>query len=322
MTKRALVISGGGSKGAFGGGVVEYLMMEKNRDYDLLIGTSTGNLLVPLISIKAFDKLYGGYTNVTQKDIFKINPFKVYKDKNGVVKVGINHWSVLYNILIRRKKSFGDSSNLRKYIKKILSERDFKQIKESEKEVISCVTNLTLAQSEFKSSKDYGYKDYTEWMWASCSVPPFMNIVRKDGYEYADGSLAEHAVLQHAIDCGATDIDVIVLRKDVKQLNVEKIRNPFHYIVRSSDIMWLTIESSELSLNNLKNYGNNINLNFYFTPERLTNNSLIFNSEVMRGWWALGKKSAEDNYYKSYQLVGRRKPKLVFDGTVSNNINR
>ncbi len=42
----------------------------------------------------------------------------------------------------------------------------------------------------------------------------------------------------------------------------------------------------------------------------------------MRGWWALGKKSAEDNYYKSYQLVGRRKPKLVFDGTVSNNINR
>ena len=34
---RALVISGGGSKGAFAGGVAQYLIEEKKHKYDLLI---------------------------------------------------------------------------------------------------------------------------------------------------------------------------------------------------------------------------------------------------------------------------------------------
>lgn len=42
----ALVISGGGSKGAFAGGVAQYLIEELNKDYQLYLGTSTGSLLV------------------------------------------------------------------------------------------------------------------------------------------------------------------------------------------------------------------------------------------------------------------------------------
>ena len=44
--KKALVISGGGSKGAFGGGVAQYLMKNEQKDYDIFIGTSTGSLMV------------------------------------------------------------------------------------------------------------------------------------------------------------------------------------------------------------------------------------------------------------------------------------
>ena len=44
---RALVISGGGSKGAFGGGVAQYLLQEKMYKYDILIGSSTASLLIP-----------------------------------------------------------------------------------------------------------------------------------------------------------------------------------------------------------------------------------------------------------------------------------
>ncbi|MDG2443864.1 MAG: patatin-like phospholipase family protein, partial [Flavobacteriaceae bacterium] len=40
--KKALVISGGGSKGAFAGGVAEYLLKEKKKTYDIFLGTSTG----------------------------------------------------------------------------------------------------------------------------------------------------------------------------------------------------------------------------------------------------------------------------------------
>ena len=46
--KKALVISGGGSKGAFAGGVAEYLLKEKNNTYDIFLGTSTGSLMVSI----------------------------------------------------------------------------------------------------------------------------------------------------------------------------------------------------------------------------------------------------------------------------------
>ena len=54
---RALVISGGGSKGAFAGGVAQYLLEEKNHNYDLLIGTSTGSLLIPHLALGKVDKI-------------------------------------------------------------------------------------------------------------------------------------------------------------------------------------------------------------------------------------------------------------------------
>ena len=54
---RALVISGGGSKGAFAGGVAQYLINEKEYNYDILIGTSTGSLLVSHLALLKVEKI-------------------------------------------------------------------------------------------------------------------------------------------------------------------------------------------------------------------------------------------------------------------------
>lgn len=63
---RALVISGGGSKGAFAGGVAQYLMEREKREYDMFLGTSTGSLLVPHLAVDNISKLYNIFTNVQQ----------------------------------------------------------------------------------------------------------------------------------------------------------------------------------------------------------------------------------------------------------------
>lgn len=317
---RALVVSGGGSKGAFGGGVAQYLMEEQGKDYDLLIGTSTGSLLVPFLAVRDLTRLKDVYTNVTQEDIFKVNPFKVKKDENGSVKVGINHWNVLYNILLRKKKAFGDASNLRKLISKCMTEDDFNTIKNSGKEVVACVTNLTLAQAEYKSTSNYGWNDYGDFMLASATVPPFMEPVYKEGYHYADGGIVEHAPIQEAIDRGAKEIDVILLRKEVQELAPELIRNPFHYILRTVDIMMNEIGRDDVRLANLKAINEDVKLNFYYTPRKLTNNSLIFNKEIMTQWWDEGFESAKSQYHKTYELSGRKKARLLYDG-VNNSLN-
>ena len=79
--KKALVISGGGSKGAFAGGVAEYLINEKKKDYDFFLGTSTGSLLVSHLALGMIDDLKALYTSVNQKDIFSNNPFKISAPK-------------------------------------------------------------------------------------------------------------------------------------------------------------------------------------------------------------------------------------------------
>ena len=53
---RAMVISGGGSKGAFAGGVAQYLMQGLDYKYDLFLGTSTGSLLISHLALKKLKK--------------------------------------------------------------------------------------------------------------------------------------------------------------------------------------------------------------------------------------------------------------------------
>ena len=112
---RALVISGGGSKGAFGGGVAQYLLQEGGKDYDLLVGTSTGSLLVPHLALNNIEKIKNIYTSVNQNSIFSVCPFVVKKDKWGEDTIAINHFSVIRNFL-RGSKTFGESKKLRKLI--------------------------------------------------------------------------------------------------------------------------------------------------------------------------------------------------------------
>ena len=72
--KKALVISGGGSKGAFAVGVYKYLVTTFDLDFDVLVGTSTGSLIVPLAELgktEMLEKLYT--TQKTENIVIKDN---------------------------------------------------------------------------------------------------------------------------------------------------------------------------------------------------------------------------------------------------------
>ena len=78
---KALIISGGGSKGAFAGGIAEYLINDCCKNYNLFVGCSTGSLLLPHLALGKIDKIKQIYTSVTQETIFNINPFRIKKQK-------------------------------------------------------------------------------------------------------------------------------------------------------------------------------------------------------------------------------------------------
>ena len=96
---RALVISGGGSKGAFAGGVAQFLIEGAQHKYDLFVGTSTGSLLISHLALNKLDKIKEIYSSVNQESIFNNCPF-IIKKKHGVEIIAINQgryhpWSPL-----------------------------------------------------------------------------------------------------------------------------------------------------------------------------------------------------------------------------------
>ncbi len=288
---KALVISGGGSKGAFAGGVAQFLLEEKQKKYDLFIGTSTGSLMVTHLALGKVKELKTLYSNVCQKTIFSNCPFKI-KKVNNYKTISINHLNTLLSF-IRGSKTFGESLNLKKLIDNNISDEYMQLVKESDKNVLVTVSNLTLNQVEFKSLKDNSYEDFRDWIWASSNYVPFMSLLVKNHFEYADGGFANLVPIEEAIKQGATEVDAIILETEVTQLNRLPSRNPFSLTLNLFDFMKSYIEIHNISIGKLAAKHKNIKLNLYYTPTVLTTNSLIFEKEKMKQWWIDGFEHAK-----------------------------
>ena len=292
--KTALAISGGGAWGAWGGGTIKGLKECKGKDYDIVIGSSTGSLLSPLTAIGELEKLKEAYTSVTQKDIFDVNPF----NKKG----GISIWNAFCRIALtntfnkffknKDKPTLGESNNLRKTITNFFSEEDFNTLKNSGKEIIASVVNLNTELAEFKSSNDYGYEDMVDWIWISANAPVFMTLVEKEGNEYIDGGIVEHIPIQEAINKGATEIDVVVHRPEVYSNKKEyKSKNIIDLFMRVIETMHKEVSKDDVAISKLIALNEDVTINLYYTPYKLSDNSLIFNKERMNDWWDLGYNS-------------------------------
>lgn len=297
---KALVISGGGSKGAFAGGVAQYLIEELKVEYDLFLGTSTGSLLVNHLALNEVDKIKGIYTSVNNESIFNICPFRI-KKKYGVQQISIHHLNVIRNFL-RGSKTFGESYNLKKLIRNTFTEEEFLKLKHSKKEVIVTVSNLSLNQVEYKSINDFTYDDFCDWVWISSNYTPFMSLVRKEGCEYADGGIGTMVPIEEAIRRGATEIDAIILQTEVTQLNRLPSRNPFSLLTTMFSFMLDRIEHQNIRIGKFVASNNDVIINFYYTPTVLTTNSLIFNKEKMTRWWQSGFDFAKFKNKETSQL--------------------
>jgi predicted patatin/cPLA2 family phospholipase len=297
---RAMVISGGGSKGAFAGGVAQYLLQEKKNSYDLLLGTSTGSLLISHLALKKIDKIRTIYTTVTQDSIFSNCPFTIER-KYGIATIGINHRNVLKNFL-KGHKTFGESLNLLTLIRNSITETEFEELKKGPLDVVVTVSNLTLNQVEYKSINDFDYESFCEWIWISCNYIPFMSLVRKNGSEYADGGLGCMVPIEEAIKRGATEVDAIILHTEVTHLNRMPSRNAFSLLTNMFAFMLDRIEEHNIKIGKFTANHQNAIINFYYTPTVLTTNSLVFDEIQMTKWWKSGYLYAESRSEESSAL--------------------
>ncbi len=282
--KRSLVISGGGSKGAFGGGIISYLIKEKHIEWKEFYGTSTGSLLITLSSLGMMNELKDAYTSITQDSIFSVNPFT----KEGKVDILNAAWRVL-----RGKLSLGESGNLKKRLKEFYPEELFKLTLSEKKKLYACTTNFTTGQIKYFCNSMCNYETFINATIASTSVPLFMNPIEIEGNLFLDGGVLEHVPIQQAINNNADIIDVIILRTEEYKKASNTYNNMFKILLNTIDLMQREISLSDALIGQLEAKTKDVTLNIYYTPYNLTDNSLIFNKEQMLKWWAEGYEYAK-----------------------------
>lgn len=212
MKKKALVISGGGSKGAFAVGVLKNLIGEYSLDFDIVVGTSTGALIAPMAALGDLITLEDVYTKTTTNQVIKAQDI---------------------GEAILEKKSVYNVEPLQGKIESIYTKNFYDQLQASGKEVYIITTCLQSEQivvytnnAAPKGGKYYetevlqGYNHFQRAVLASACQPVFMNpvMVNKNiaghhakDLQYVDGGVREYAGVQMAIDAGAEEIFVVLL---------------------------------------------------------------------------------------------------------------
>ncbi len=307
-TSKVLVISGGGARGAWGGGLAQTLVQDSLNDYVSIIGSSTGSLLAPLIALEEFEDLKEAYTTINDKDIFSVRPFKSKGPKRGQIRPFKAFWRILLG-----KKTLGTSKKLRKTIKKYYTEDHFNRLKDLKKQHISTVVNLTHDTTEYKSSMTYSYESTVNWMWASANAPIFMSLYDAQDEQgrmstFVDGGVKEGVPLQKGIavscDQKLDNVDVIVHNTlEPREDNIQeggviklltRVIELFLTENRQNDLVAANREAVVIQAfqERCDDEIEFVTITFYFMPDdayEIVTNELSFDETEMSNMWEAGR---------------------------------
>jgi len=276
---RALVLSGGGVKGAFQVGALMHSMGDLGRDYDIVCGVSVGALnAAGLCNVKRGMPSYAS-SNLRQFWEHEVSSKAIYR-----------RWFPFGRLHSLWKKSVYDSSPLRKLIQ---SHVDHEKIQHCGTDIVVGAVCLNTGEMRYVTQKN---ENFIDWIIASASFPIFFEPVEIDGQLWSDGGINNITPLGQAIRMGATEIDVIVCSPRGRQgwRSMTKRAVP-DQIMRTFDLMSGCIADNDLHFCELKNDQptfKHIAVNVIAPEVELTDNSLDFSRYTIAHCINAGYESA------------------------------
>lgn len=189
---RALVLSGGGSKGAYQAGALKHILGEKHINYDIFCGVSVGAINCALLSMFS--------TGQEEESIATLTKLWSEMDNSKIYK----RWWPFGRFHSLWKKSFFDSSPLHSLIKSQLS---LEKIRSSGKAVnVGTVSLSTGKYTIFNHHSEH----FIDAVIASASFPGMLTPVSFMDQLWTDGGVKEISPIKKAVESGADEIDVII----------------------------------------------------------------------------------------------------------------
>ena len=262
---QSALITGGGDYIAFTIGRLKALP----KDYSIIVGTSAGALIAPLVAIKRLDKAEQIIENIAPEKIFNVNPFNE--------KGNINPFNALKRIATG-KRTIGENNNLPTLIKQVYTTGDHSKLVSGVVQVYVTVCNTQRADypGEIISLNTLDYEDAILYMWASASVPAVCSLVKIHEYEFCDGGTTLNVPVDFLVAKGASSMDVFL--HDTRPENEIKkpIKNIFNFVGRI--LKW---QRQKVQYDQLTSLSKEIGLKCYWLPYKPENHCLTFDKNIM-----------------------------------------
>lgn len=283
---KALVLSGGGSKGAYQTGALKHILGERGMTYDIFCGVSVGAINAAFLAMFK--------TGEEKLAINHLHDLWLQLDSSKIYKrwFPFGRWHALWT------KSFYDSSPLYNLLHTHLS---LEKIRESGKQVSIGTVSLSSGKyTHFNQHSDY----FIDAVVASASFPGMLTPVKFLGQLWTDGGVKEISPIKKAVEMGADEVDIIITSP---QTRVKRfIDNPttVDVIKRSIDlstdkIMANDIEKVEmhnkLALAGLEGY-KYVKLNIIRPDFNLIEDLLDFSPEKIKEMMEKGYTDAKFKY--------------------------
>ena len=234
---RALVLSGGGAKGAYQAGAVKHLLGDRALHYDVVTGVSVG-------AINAAHLAQFGANNEAEAarsliDFWQsIDTPKVYRK-----------WyrGALWHLPALWKPSVFDSSPLHAFLRKYLKPAALRS--SGKKLIVGAVSKSTGEYGTWRETDP----DIIDGVLASAAFPGFLTPVRARGDVWTDGGSRDTTPLMDAILAGATDIDVVCCNPDFVPRRAAAMGRTLENAVQALDAAFSEIERNDLKAAELYN---------------------------------------------------------------------
>lgn len=225
MSKLGLVLSGGGSKGAYEIGVYKALK-KLHKNIDIVTGTSIGAINGLFIVQKDLRGALKLWKNISFKTIYDEDSFPIMEDEK------------LSKIYMQYAKSFINEGGLDIYKMKSLFDKSFKPYKFYNSNVDYGLVTYNISQNKpvLKIKEELPKENIKDYVLASASCYPAFKPYLIDGEMYIDGGYYDNLPINLAIDLGATEIIAVDLRAIGFKKNVKNKAVDITYIVPRNKI--------------------------------------------------------------------------------------
>lgn len=212
---RALVLPGGGGRGAYQVGVAKALQ-ERGLEFDLAFGTSIGGINATLLAQNNMPRLEDLWCNIRGKDVFSLP---------SAPQIG--------RLVLGHKLGLLDTRPLEDLLRR---EVDLQKLKASKTKIGWCTTDLCSLETRLLTIDDIvSTNELIDVLMATSAIPmafPPRHIQGKG--LWVDGGLVRNTPVETAIQMGADEVYMVLLHPE--KINVCPV-NMFEVLVRCLDIV-------------------------------------------------------------------------------------